>query len=310
MRRAFVESLCKVAEADSRVVFLTGDLGFQVFDDFVARFPNRYLNVGIAEAQMVCMAAGLAKEGLRPVVYSIASFMTARPFEQIRVNIAYAGLPVVIVGAGGGYCYAKSGVTHHAPDDIGLMALLPGMTVTAPGDPGEIKALLPQLVSLNTPSYMRIGKFGEPAYEAAAPVKLGEARRLRAGETIALLTAGEMAVPALAASARLHEERSWSPEVVQFHTVKPLDTGALAELAARFEALLVVEETTPIGGLADAVARWMAATRTRAAFRRLGPPDSFTIGNPSVESLRKRYGYNADSIYEACIEMKKPPKGG
>ncbi len=300
MRRAFVETLCDLAAEDPRVILLTGDLGFRIFDEFIDRFPARYLNVGIAESQLVSMAAGLASEGFRPLVYSIASFMTARPFEQIRVDVAYPGLSVVIVGAGGGFCYAKSGVTHHAPDDIGLMTLLPGMTVTAPGDPGEIRALLPQLLSLDSPSYIRIGKFGEPAYEADAPVVLGRARRLRAGERIALITTGEMALPALSTADRLVRERGWSPEVVHFHTIKPLDEVSLAGLAERFAGFIVVEESVPGGGLAAAIATWLLNSPAAVTVRRLGPPDRFAIGNPEQESLRKMFGYDRESIFRAC----------
>ena len=145
MRRAFADTLNHVAAQNPRVMLLTGDLGFEVFDEFQARFGPRYVNVGIAEAQMITAAAGLAREGWFPVAYSIAAFATARPFEQIRFSVSYPNLPVVLVGAGGGYIYAPSGVSHHAADDLALMTALPGMTVVAPGDPNEVAQLLPQL---------------------------------------------------------------------------------------------------------------------------------------------------------------------
>ena len=131
MRRAFGDTLLKIATEDPSVVFLTGDLGFGVFDEFIRLFPRRYINVGVAEAQLVDCAAGLALEGWKPIVYSIASFMTGRAFEQIRLAIGYHQLPVVVVGAGGGYLYADAGVTHHAKEDLALMALVPGMNVVA-----------------------------------------------------------------------------------------------------------------------------------------------------------------------------------
>ena len=159
MRKAFAEALFQAAEKDPRVIFLTGDLGFGTFDAYQAKFGPRYVNVGVAEAQLVNAAAGLALEGWRPIIYSIASFATGRPFEQIRISVGYAGLPVVIIGAGGGYTYASSGVTHHAGEDLGLMSLIPGMTVVAPGDPNEVTQLLPQLLKLDGPSYLRVGKY-------------------------------------------------------------------------------------------------------------------------------------------------------
>src|SRR5207253_5232671 len=121
MRKALAESLVQLAAQEPRLMFLTGDLGFQMFDEFKERYPGRYVNVGVAEAQLVCCAAGLALEGWRPVIYSIASFATGRAFEQLRVSVAYPGLPVVVIGAGGGYTYASSGVTHHAVEDLALM---------------------------------------------------------------------------------------------------------------------------------------------------------------------------------------------
>ena len=299
MRRAFVEALTLAAERDPRVVFLTGDLGYGVFDDFMARFGPRYINAGVAEAQLVNAAAGLAREGFRPLAYSIASFLTARPFEQIRFSIAYPGLPVVLVGAGGGYCYSQSGVSHHAPDDFALMGLIPGMTVVAPGDPGEVRALLPQLLALPGPAYIRIGKFGEPSYEAAAPVQLGRARVLRAGERVAILTTGEMAPVALAALPALAADGR-TPLVCQFHTIQPLDTAALEQLAAQARTFIIVEEAAPEGALFSGVRNWNHATGGRVQLVRLGPGPDFVLGNPVREAYRQAAGFDAAAIAAAC----------
>jgi transketolase len=299
MRRAFVEALTKAAERDPRVVFLTGDLGYGVFDDFVARFGPRYINAGVAEAQLVNAAAGLAREGFRPFAYSIASFMTGRPFEQIRFSIAYPGLPVILVGAGGGYCYSGSGVSHHAPDDFALMGLIPGMTVVAPGDPNEVRALLPQLLELPGPSYIRIGKFGEPTYDAEAPVKLGRARILREGERIAVLTTGEMAPLALDALPTLAQE-GIAPIVCQFHTIKPLDTAALEALAARAHTWIVVEEAAPEGALFSGIRAWKEAAGCNTRLIRLGPGENFVLGNPHRDILRRTAGFDTRAIIETC----------
>lgn len=299
MRRAFSNALLAAADRDPRVVFLTGDLGYQVFTDLEKKHPSRYVNVGIAEAQMVNMAAGLAKEGFRPIAYSIASFMTARPFEQIRVCAAYPGLPVLFVGAGGGYAYASSGVTHHAGDDLALMSLLPGMTVTAPCDPAELAALVPQLLELPGPSYMRIGKFGEPAVAGAEPPALGRARLMAAGEKVAVLTTGEQAYAAQEALKELAAE-GVRPAHYHFHTVKPLDTAALAKIAASAKTLVVTEEASPNAGLGAGVAAWLAASGCGAKYVRLGPPDEFFYGGPSRESVAARHGYGKRAVVEAC----------
>jgi transketolase len=299
MRRAFVDSLTTLAERDPRVILLTGDLGFQVFDDFIARCGRQYVNVGVAEAQMVCAAAGLALEGFRPIVYSIASFMTGRPFEQLRVSVAYPGLSVVVVGAGGGFCYSACGVTHHAAEDFALMSLLPGMTVVGPGDPNEVKALLPQMLALDGPSYIRIGKFGEPTFEADSPIILGRGRKIRDGARVAVITTGEMAPVALAGLAELAAE-GIAPLVYQFHTIKPLDTATLDDLAARVKTLVVVEEAAPIGGLASAVTAWRTARDAGPRIVRLGPPDAFALGNLGRDTLRAKLGFDAAAIRQAC----------
>ncbi len=300
MRRAFVDTLTEMAARDDRVAILTGDLGFQVFDGFIARFPDRYVNVGIAEAQVVCAAAGMARVGFCPFAYSIASFMTARPFEQIRFAVAYPRLPVVFVGAGGGYCYAQSGVSHHAPDDFALMGLIPGMTVVAPGDPHEVKELLPQLVRLDGPSYIRIGKFGEPAYEAESPIVLGKGRILRPGRRVAVLTTGETAPIALDALQRLAPD-GIAPTVCQFHTLRPLDTALLGELAAAGHTTFVcVEECSPQGGLHQQVALWIQSAGLPVRHVRLGPPDEFVLGNPDRNAFRATCGFDADGIAGAC----------
>ena len=140
MRNAFIRGLTKLAESDERIVFLTGDLGYKLFDDFATRYPGRFLNAGVAEQNMVGVAAGLASEGFRPFVYSIATFATLRCLEQIRDDVCYNGLPVTIVGVGGGFSYGANGPTHHATEDLAIMRALPNMTVIAPGDPVESAA--------------------------------------------------------------------------------------------------------------------------------------------------------------------------
>jgi transketolase len=305
MRRAFAESLLRAAEADPRVIFLTGDLGFGTFDAFQARFGPRYVNVGVAEAQLVCAAAGLALEGWRPIIYSIASFATGRPFEQIRVNLGYAGLPVVVVGAGGGYTYASSGITHHAAEDLGLMSLVPNMTVTAPGDPHEVTELLPQLLKLDGPSYFRIGKYGEPAYQAESPVILGRGRRLRDGNGVAVVCTGQIASVVLEAVDSLKPE-GCTPSVYQFHTVQPLDTSLLDSLSERVHTIIVVEEHLPVGGLAAAVSAWRAPRPSGPCVLRMGPPHALVLGNPTTDEIRQRLGFDTLTIAETCRSLCRP----
>jgi transketolase len=302
MRKAFAETLVKVAEGNPRVALITGDLGFQVFDEFQARFGPRYINVGVAEAQMIYTAAGMAIEGWLPVAYSIASFATARPFEQIRYCMSYPRLPVILVGAGRGYLYSTSGVSHHAADDLALMTALPGMTVVVPGDPDEVTQLLPQLFGLSGPSYFTVGRFGEPRYEALEPAVLGKARLLCRGERVAILSTGEIAGEVLRAVNLLHPEGMF-PLVYQMHTVKPLDTSTLDALAEQVETVVVVEEHVPAGGLWAAVGAWHITQANPPQVVRLGTPDAFVLGNLKQNELRRRFGLDAEAIAACCRRL-------
>jgi transketolase len=299
VRRAFSDTLLKIAKEDESVIFLTGDLGFGVFDDFIAAFPKRYVNVGVAEAHLVDCAAGLALEGWRPIVYSIASFMTGRAFEQIRVSVGYHKLPVIVVGAGGGYIYGDAGVTHHAKEDLGLMALVAGMTVVAPGDPNEVEQLLPQLTALAGPSYIRIGRFGEPRFEAPAPIRVGQARVLREGERVGIVTTGATVIQALAAVDLLAPE-GINPVLCHFHTIHPIETAALDQLLARVGALVIVEEHGLQGGLYAAVAQQCVKSRRLPHIVRLGPGDDLVFGHPKQAELQQQLGFDTAGIAQAC----------
>jgi transketolase len=298
MRLTFSSILTELALTDSRVVLLTGDLGFQLFDNYHEQAGPRYINVGVAEAQMVLAAAGLALEGFRPFAYSIASFLTTRTYEQVKLSIGYHRLPVVLVGAGGGYAYSRSGVTHHAAEDFGLMSLIPGMTVVAPGDAGELAQLLPQLLNNEGPCYLRLGRGGEPSY-AGEPAFLGKARLLAGGEKVAIATTGDLASVAVTTAARLADE-GITPLVYQFHTIKPLDRETLAEIVKNVKTIIVLEEHSPVGGLYPSIAVWLAARESKARLERLGPPDIFALGNLPQPDLRSRYKYDLESLIDFC----------
>src|SRR3954466_15559804 len=187
MRDAFFDALADLAAEDPRVWALTGDLGIGLFDPVEEAAPGRVLNVGIAEQAMVGIAAGLAYAGKLPFAYSIAPFATSRPHDQIRVDVAMARANVKIVGVGGGVSYGYLGPTHHAIEDLALMRALPGMTVLAPGDPGEARCATRAALAIDGPVYLRLGKNGEPDLLAGDDsFTLGRARVLREGDDVTL----------------------------------------------------------------------------------------------------------------------------
>jgi len=307
MRKAFSETLYQMASEDERIIFLTGDLGFQVFADFERDFPQRFINVGVAEAEMVAAAAGLALEGWKPIAYSITSFATGRPYEQIRFLVGYQHLPVMIVGAGRGYTYAKSGVSHHAPDDVALMANIPGMTVVTPGDGSEIRALMPQMLKLDGPSYMSVGRYGEPVFRAEEPPVLGKARLLQNGNRVAILSSSETANE-VAQALEILALQGLHPLAYQIHTVKPLDEQALNHAANLCSAMIVVDEHLPNGSLWSSIASWKATIDSPISLKRLGPPDEFALGTLSREALRRKWGYNSESVVQMCTQLWENPK--
>src|ERR1700722_8982499 len=169
MRNAFASEMAALADKDERVVLLMGDIGNRLFNDFRAAHPRRFFNCGVAEANMTSMAAGMAACGLRPFTYTITPFATTRCLEQIRVDICYHHLPVVVVGVGAGLSYASLGGTHHACEEVAMLRALPDMTIVCPGDPLEVRLALRAALDWNRPLYLRLGKKGEPAVHAGTP---------------------------------------------------------------------------------------------------------------------------------------------
>jgi transketolase len=169
MRNAFIEELVSLAEANERIILMVGDLGYSLVEPFQKRFPKRFINAGVAEQNMMGMAAGLASEGFHVFVYSIANFPTFRCAEQIRNDVDYHGLSVTVVSVGGGLSYGNMGYSHHAIQDYGLMRLMPNMLIAAPGDPMEVRACMRYLVNNPQPSYLRLGKSGEKNMHTSVP---------------------------------------------------------------------------------------------------------------------------------------------
>lgn len=204
MRNAFIDELVKHASIDERVALIVGDLGYSVVEPFADRFPDRFINAGVAEQNMMGLAAGMASEGYHAFVYSIANFPTFRCAEQIRNDVDYHNLPVTVVTVGGGLAYGSLGYSHHAIQDYGLMRLMPNMLIASPGDPMEVRACMRFLISNAQPSYLRLGKSGEQCFHADVPmVEPGKWLQIKEGNgDRALLTTGAT----LAGSSRWIEE--------------------------------------------------------------------------------------------------------
>jgi len=307
MRNAFARELTRLAAGDERVVLLMGDIGNRLFDDFKARFPDRFFNCGIAEANMMSAAAGMALCGLRPVVYTIVPFVTARCLEQIRVDVCYHHAPVVIVGVGGGLSYASLGATHQACEDIGLLRVLPGIKIVCPGDATEVRLGLQRALAQDDPVYLRLGKKGEPAVHPDEPAfEIGRGIVLREGTDVTLLSTGNLLPTAVAAAERLQAE-SLSVRLVSFHTVKPLDEALLRASFGSGRLVVTLEEHSVLGGLGGAVAEWLSEQDgLPARLLRLGTPDHFFHETGNQTYARQRLGLDAESVTRRIVGALSP----
>ncbi len=257
MRTAFIQTLCELAEQDPRIWLLSGDLGYSVLEVFAARFPDRYVNVGVAEQNLMGMASGLALCGKVVFTYSIANFPVMRCLEQIRNDVCYHNLNVKIVAVGGGLTYGSAGYTHHGVEDFAVLRVLPNMTVLAPADPVEARLATRAIAGSPGPCYLRLGKAGEPVVHAADPVfRIGQAIPVREGGDLTLISTGGTLKLALEASAHLGAAGR-AAAVISMPSISPLDEAAVIAAAHRTGRIITVEEHG-LGGLGSAVAEVLA----------------------------------------------------
>lgn len=306
MRNAFADEITKLSVEDKRVALMSGDIGNRLFDPFKEASGERFFNCGIAEANMMGMAAGMALSGYRPVVYTITPFTTTRCFEQIRVDVCYHKAPVIIVGTGSGLSYAQLGPTHHSCEDIGILRTLPGMKVFCPCDPMEMRRGLRAALKQDNPVYIRLGKKGEPDLTSHLDdFELGRASTLREGSDVCLVATGTILPVVLAAADKLAEQ-GLSVRVEDFHTVKPLDTERLGDITRAYPVVAVIEEHSRIGGLFSAISEWAAGCGANGVrFLSFAVEDEFMHEVGSQNYARKKFGLTDDNIATGVLKALK-----
>jgi len=298
---AYERVLVELGGADPRVVVLDADLRHSTRSiRFAETFPDRFYEMGVAEANMLGVAAGLAYAGKMPFVNTFAVFAASKAFDQIRQSVAYPSLNVRIVGCGGGYSLGEAGPSHHAIEDVALMRSLPNMAVVVPADARETQAALFASLTYDGPMYLRLSRLGMELPDGAAPFALGELRRVRPGRDVAILALGPM-VGLVLETLKALDGQGISAEVVNVHTVKPLDVRRLTELAQRIGAVVTVEDHSIIGGLGSAVAE-VLAERCPVPLRRVGIPDRFAESAPTRD-LMNRYGLSQTDIVAAVRDV-------
>jgi transketolase len=308
-RAAYGKALAELAGKDPDLVVLDADLsGSTMSKDFAAAAPDRFFDMGIAEANMVGVAAGLAACGKKPFVNSFAMFAAGRAWEQVRNSVAYPGLNVKVVGSHGGLSVGEDGATHQCIEDLAIMRAIPGMTVLCPCDGNEMKAAVEALVAYDGPAYLRLGRL---AVETVTDTlegyhfEIGKGVLLRDGQDVTVVAVGMMVQSALEA-AKLLEEEGISVRVIDMHTIKPLDGEILLAAAKETGCIVTSEEANVIGGLGGAVSEYLASVCPVPVIRH-GVEDEFGRSG-AAQKVLDAYRLNAEGIAEKvrqALDIKK-----
>ncbi|WP_104736337.1 transketolase family protein [Hanstruepera ponticola] len=303
-RSGFGAGLTELGQTNENVVALCADLiGSLKMDDFKANHPDRFFQVGIAEANMIGLAAGLTIGGKIPFTGTFANFSTGRVYDQIRQSVAYSGKNVKICASHAGLTLGEDGATHQILEDIGLMKMLPGMVVINPCDYNQTKAATIAIAEHNGPVYLR---FGRPKVANFTPenqtFEIGKALHLTEGSDVTIVATGHLVWEALEAAKELNE-KGVSAEVINIHTIKPLDDKAILESVSKTGCIVTAEEHNHLGGLGESVARVLATNRpTPQEF--VATNDTFgESGTPA--QLMEKYGLNSDAIVKAVEKVMK-----
>jgi transketolase len=301
-RKAFAETLIALAREDRRIVAVCNDsVGSSHLGEFGKEFPDRLINVGIAEQDMVGVGAGLANGGLIPFVSAAAPFLTGRALEQIKADVAYSGARVVLCGQSPGMSYGELGPTHHSIEDLSWLRAIADLPIVVPADPAQTRAAVRWAASNPGPSYLRIGRFPVPAVSAAdAPFEAGKAVLLRPGTDVTVIAAGTMTSRALDAAERLGRD-GLRVRVLSMTFIEPLDVEAVLTAARETGAIVTAEEATTTGGLGAAVAT-LLAERAPTPMRILGVPRRFAPTG-SAAFLLDHFGLTAEGIAAAAREL-------
>ncbi|HEY6391226.1 MAG TPA: transketolase C-terminal domain-containing protein [Bryobacteraceae bacterium] len=303
MRKAFITTLCELAAADDRIVLMTGDLGHLAMEPFRERFPNRFLNVGVAEQNMIGLATGLAEAGFLPYAYSIATFAALRPLEFIRNGPVLHQLPVRIVGMGMGFEYGHSGPTHYGVEDVAVLRTLPGLTIVIPADSDQAANAISDTSKISGPVYYSLGKDDKITVPGLnGRFHLGKIQVTRTGGDIALVTMGSLSQEVAAAAEEL-SSRGLEAAVAVVSNFYPDPEDDLADFLSKVRHAVSVEAQTMSGGLGAFAAGIIASRGLQCKLRALGvrtPPD----GTSGVQEERwRKHGIDRHGIVRTVHEL-------
>ena len=300
-RSGFGDGILEAARKNDNIIALTADLlGSMKLNAFIKEFPERFIQCGIAEANMIGLAAGLTIGGKIPYTTTFANFSTGRVYDQIRQSVAYSGKNVKICASHAGLTLGEDGATHQILEDIGLMKMLPGMTVIVPADYNQTKAATKAIADYVGPVYLRFGRPVWPIFTNESDFVIGKAQQLSEGKDVSIFACGHLVWKAVEAG-RILEEKGISVEVINIHTVKPLDEEAVLKSLRKTKCAVTAEEHNIIGGLGDAIAQ-CAAKNFPVHIEYVGTKDTFgESGKPT--DLLKKYGLDVPDIVSAAEKV-------
>lgn len=304
-RKAICDVLLKEAETDKDIVVLCSDSrGSASLAPFAEAYPEQFVEMGIAEQDLVSVSAGLAHCGKKAFAASPACFLSTRSYEQCKIDVAYSNTNVKLIGISGGISYGALGMSHHSAQDIAAMSAIPNMRVYIPSDHLQTKELTKALLKDEKPAYIRVGRNAvDPVYEEGnVPFEMDKATVICEGSDVAIIACGEMVGPAKAA-AELLKEQGISAAVVDMYCIKPLDTAAIVKAASNAKAVLTVEEHAPFGGLGSMVSQVVGSECPRKVVN-MSLPDAPVITGTSREVF-DYYGLNAEGIAKKAAELVK-----
>ena len=305
MRNTFAQTITQLAQTNDKIVLLSGDIGNRLFDELKSRTTKRFFNCGVAEANMMSVASGLALNGFRPFVYTITPFTTIRCLEQIKIGAAYHNAPLTIVGTGSGLSYASLGPTHHSLEDISSIKAIPNIDIYAPWDPPSLKMVLYQVLSKKKPAYIRIGKKGEEVIKLTEINGIdNEGHCVKPGTSCCIIAFGTIVDNAISAAKKL-ESSGVSVAVYVSSKIKPLPTKLISHLATTYRNIVSVEEHSKIGGIGESVGSYLSNKYPSCNFHAIGTHDFFLSKIGTKHYAREQLGIGIDSIVNHTNNMLK-----
>ncbi len=303
MRDQFIKTLLGEVEKNPNIILITGDLGFGVLNEFIEKYPNNFINAGVAEQNMTGIAAGLALEGKKVFTYSIANFPTLRCFEQIRNDVCYHNLDVNIISIGGGFSYGSLGMSHHATEDIAVMRTLPNLDIFSPSGLWEVDKATKSLSQSNGPGFLRLDKsFGQDYVAENEEFEVGKGRILSKGMDCSIILTGGILEEAELAKNTL-EKNNISTQIISMHTIKPLDDSLIIKTINSSKLVVTLEEHTIIGGLGSAVCEVIVDNQLQEKpLIRIGLESGFSTIVGSQKYLRAHYKMDSNAIVERILK--------